>query len=415
MSALSSSDQESSAAAETYYMFTATYAMASGLTVVVFDQVLNFGLEVDLVWRRRSSTREYFLKTVVYAMLRYVGLLWAISDFCLNMGVPSTGHNVRLPRKTSSDADLCEYVRCYQVYIVEEVSIYVLTFLLQGMMAIRVWALLGTQRKVLVFLLTTFIVSQAVSLADAVLFLAAYAGVSSRVDEHVARDCVQWGSLPSWSRWLIPWSAGMLAAFELILCLFAVFHVVKGARIHGSLRFRMGRVVSTLVRGNLVYFFLAFFILLITALEEIPWIQSGLYWITFSSLKYVFYGLVGPWMMLDLRKEAYGDPVESAPSNIQMSLFPRHHRAMSATASSQALIFHSDLSSVSGFTIVVFDLLLNIGEEIELIWSKNFTKMTILYAILRYGGAFWAITELLWTAHVPMTPMVCVSTRLSGR
>ena len=76
-----------------------------------------------------------------------------------------------------------------------------------------------------------------------------------------------------------------------------------------------------LIRDNLVYFFLAFFILLITAIEEIQWIQSskGLYWITFSALKYVFYGLVGPWMMLDLRKEAYGESVESSPTEIKMS------------------------------------------------------------------------------------------------
>jgi len=307
MRVMSSNDQERIAAANTDYIFTATYAMVSGLTVVVFDQVISFGLEVDLVWMRRSSTRKYFVGTAAYVMLRYVGLIWAISEFCLNMGVPSTGY------------------RCYQVYNVQQVAKYVLICLLQGMMAVRVWILLGAERRVFFILLTAFVISQGLSLVDAMLSIMEYTGGSDYLDENDVEGCSLINTTPSWNKWLVPWSKGLLVAFELLLCLLAIIHLVKRARTHGASSCLMGNVVSTLVRDNLLYFFLAFFILLVTALEEIKWVESsmGLYWITFSALKYVFYGVIGPWMMLDLRKESYSESAVSSATNLKLSLLPR--------------------------------------------------------------------------------------------
>ncbi|EIW76390.1 hypothetical protein CONPUDRAFT_84975 [Coniophora puteana RWD-64-598 SS2] len=119
----------------------------------------------------------------------------------------------------------------------------------------------------------------------------------------------------------------MLAAFELILCLFAVHYLIKVSRNHRPGGVLTNSLVSTLIRDNFLYFILAFFILLITALEEITWIQSSkdLYWTTYTALRYVFYGIVGPWMMLDLRKEAYRKHAEASSNNVKLLLLP-HQR-----------------------------------------------------------------------------------------
>ncbi|EIW76404.1 hypothetical protein CONPUDRAFT_76751 [Coniophora puteana RWD-64-598 SS2] len=306
----------------------------SGLTIVVFDQVISFGLEI-----RRTSTRKYFVGTAAYVMLRYAGLLWAmlvdddqtfvsdaISTSCRMLTlVQKASIWVFQQQDTAGDTDMRVLARCYQVYNVQQVTKYILTCLLQGMMAMRVWVLLGTPRKVYVILLTAFIISQGLSLVDDMLSILAYAGGSDHLNEHVVEGCSLRNTTPSWNRWLAPWSKGSLVAFELLLCLFAIIHIIKRARTHGASSYIFGNVVSTLIRGNLLYFFLAFFVLLVTALEEIQWVDSskGLYWITFSALKYIFYGVIGPWMMLDIRKEAYGEHAVSNTANLKLSLLPR--------------------------------------------------------------------------------------------
>lgn len=307
MSQLPSTDQEPTAADNVDYIFTTTCAMVAGLAIVVYDQLLSISSEVDLVWIRRSSTRNWLSKTVFYAMLRLFGLLWSISHTLLNIGVPSSSEG------------------CYRLYIVEEITIVTVTFLLQGMMSIRVWILLGMQRSVYVFLLVGFVICQIVAVINLAMYFVAYKGVTVLFDEHVVQDCFARGALPSWAPWLIPLANGLLAFYELILCACAVYYLFTGNKKRGSQGFIMGGLVATLVRDNLLYFFLAFFILLITTIENIPQIQQvkGLYWTTFATLRYVFYGLTGPWMVLDLRKQAYEDYVESRSTRMKLKLLPR--------------------------------------------------------------------------------------------
>ncbi|EIW76393.1 hypothetical protein CONPUDRAFT_158419 [Coniophora puteana RWD-64-598 SS2] len=335
MSQLPSTDQEPTPAEITSYIFTTTYSMVAGLAVVVYDQVLSIGSEVELVWKRRSSTtRKWLIKAVFYAALRYGGLLWSIIHTLLNIGVTSSSYGAVIICNMLSDTESCECIRCYRLFIVEEITLFSLTFLLQGMMSVRVWILLGMQREVYVVLLVTFVATQIVAVAMVVMYFVAYAGPTVLIDEGPVKDCFVRGELPSsWGPWLIPLNNGMLAAYELLLCAFAIYYLVQGTRTRGSSKFFASNLVFKLVRDNLVYFFLAFFILLITTLEQIPGIEmsKGLYWTTFATLRYLFYGLVGPWMVLDLRREAYEDQVatETADNN-QLRFLRRPHLATSS-------------------------------------------------------------------------------------
>ncbi|EIW76406.1 hypothetical protein CONPUDRAFT_76753 [Coniophora puteana RWD-64-598 SS2] len=253
MSQLPSTDQEPTAADDVDYIFTTTYAMVAGLAIVVYDQLLSISSEVDLVWTRRSSTRKWLSKAVFYAMLRLFGILWSISHTLLNIGAPSSSEG---SRKELTGAGLCEFDRCYRLYIVEEITIVTVTFLLQGMMSIRVWVLLGMQRSVYAFLLVGFVICQIVAVINLAMYFVAYRGATVLVDERVVQDCFARGALPSWAPWMIPLANGLLAFYELILCACAVYYLFTGNKKRGSQGFIMGGLVATLVRDNLLYFFL---------------------------------------------------------------------------------------------------------------------------------------------------------------
>lgn len=40
-----------------------------------------------------------------------------------------------------------------------------------------------------------------------------------------------------------------------------------------------------------------------------------------------------------------------------------------------------------GFTILIYDLLLTLGDEVQYIWRRPVTNIKVLYLILRYGVA----------------------------
>lgn len=40
-----------------------------------------------------------------------------------------------------------------------------------------------------------------------------------------------------------------------------------------------------------------------------------------------------------------------------------------------------------GFTILIYDLLLTLGDEVQYIWRRPVTNVKVLYLILRYGVA----------------------------
>ena len=40
-----------------------------------------------------------------------------------------------------------------------------------------------------------------------------------------------------------------------------------------------------------------------------------------------------------------------------------------------------------GFSVLVYDLLLTLGDELKYIWRRPVTKIKVLYLILRYGVA----------------------------
>lgn len=47
-----------------------------------------------------------------------------------------------------------------------------------------------------------------------------------------------------------------------------------------------------------------------------------------------------------------------------------------------------------GFTVLVYDLLLTLGDEVRYIWRRPITSIKVLYLILRYGVAIAQVVYL---------------------
>ncbi|KAG1784727.1 uncharacterized protein HD556DRAFT_1451473 [Suillus plorans] len=55
--------------------------------------------------------------------------------------------------------------------------------------------------------------------------------------------------------------------------------------------------------------------------------------------------------------------------------------------------------TVAALVVVVYDWVLTLGQEIELIWRKRWSLMTVLYLIIRYIGIPFSVTNILGMPH----------------
>jgi len=61
------------------------YFIVASLTAVVYDWVLGFAQEFELIWRRRCS-----LMNILYIFVRYTGILFSVVYILANFQVPIT-------------------------------------------------------------------------------------------------------------------------------------------------------------------------------------------------------------------------------------------------------------------------------------------------------------------------------------
>ncbi|KAG1733378.1 uncharacterized protein EDB91DRAFT_1348835 [Suillus paluster] len=63
---------------------------------------------------------------------------------------------------------------------------------------------------------------------------------------------------------------------------------------------------------------------------------------------------------------------------------------------------------VASSVVVMYDYVLGVGEEFELIWGKRWSFMTFLYALVRYTGILYAVANILFnTPTIYMPDSVC--------
>ncbi|KAG1908022.1 uncharacterized protein F5891DRAFT_223255 [Suillus fuscotomentosus] len=134
----------------------ASYFMVAAFIGVTYDWALTFAQEVELIWRRRWS-----LMTVLYLSVRYLGILYAA------LSIPNSVPTISL---TDTVSLLHRYVvipfqltaipcssGCFIIYIVENWTAVLVVAMLSVIIIIRLHAMYQRSRKILIFLIVTFL------------------------------------------------------------------------------------------------------------------------------------------------------------------------------------------------------------------------------------------------------------------
>ncbi|KAG2123121.1 hypothetical protein BD769DRAFT_923269 [Suillus cothurnatus] len=108
-------------------------------------------------------------------------------------------------------------------------------------------------------------------------------------------------------------------------------------------------------------------------------------------------------IMLILAIEALNDGIGISSTNTKLLFTPPPHTRpsnMTVVSNDPSLwpIFNSDLlysyAMVAAGVVVVYDWVLTLGQEIELIWKKRWSLMTVLYLIIRYIGLLYSVINV---------------------
>ncbi|KAH7913305.1 hypothetical protein BJ138DRAFT_647534 [Hygrophoropsis aurantiaca] len=264
---------------------TLNYLAASGAALVVYDQVLTFSREVDLVWNRQWS-----FMTALYLIARYPGSLCVIGTTALNMCINWT------------------YSVNVNMYLAIGWAENIFLVTMQAILVIRVYALFNRSKKVLVFLVTSYVLQATATFVITGLI------VNKRVlDGYVISVGPAIGSVtqslnenPSAFPDTIDDDGTILSmVFDSILMIFALWAFVKHALEAKTLNggWSINVLVRTLVADHLLYF-ICNVIWLSLSLATTYSTELNAFGLLLYSIFSVFDALVvvaGPRMVISLR------------------------------------------------------------------------------------------------------------------
>lgn len=257
------------------------YAMIAPTVVLVYDYLLNFSLEMDLIWNRKFSST-----TLAFVALRYMGLILPAFFLVNNF----TGISL------SSQS-------CYILFAVPQAMIMAIMILLQGMMSIRVYVLLGKPQSILVVFAVFYTVVQGINIATLSVMLHGLTSVFSEISFAGIYSC--YINFPEGIWWIYPTSDAFLISYEALLCALALWYAsksIQGSFWRSPLR-SANTLMAVIIRDNLLYFFVVLMSIIVNAMEQVKDnINLTAYNCFEDILEVVLYCMVGPWMILSLRK-----------------------------------------------------------------------------------------------------------------
>ncbi|KAH7920593.1 hypothetical protein BV22DRAFT_792781 [Leucogyrophana mollusca] len=235
--------------------------MASG-AAMMYDQVLNFSQEVDLIWNRPRT-----IVTVLYFVARYCGPVSQLAQLAATMPL-----NWTVTVNTS-------------ISIVSQLSSIVFTTAMQAILLIRAYALCSRSRKVLVLLL--------VGIVFEMIAVAVCIGMSSVIDT---------------AGWLVIFTGpdgrhlrATQLAFDILLLIVALFASVKHAL--QAKGWSVNPLVKALAEDQIAYF-VWYAVWKATGLPTIIGLGAGLSALDgLNSLFGAFAIIAGPHMVISLRAQ----------------------------------------------------------------------------------------------------------------
>ncbi|EIW75677.1 hypothetical protein CONPUDRAFT_77307 [Coniophora puteana RWD-64-598 SS2] len=216
--------------------------------------------------------------SLVYGLLRYVGILWAVSQINGPVSSQRFGNNSSL-----------QQCRCAILTDICMVTGLAIVSLLQGMMALRVYILLEKSKYVLVILVVGFLITQSVTFSIVISesLVARSGSIVTPANEAISgiTSCNKTSSEPK--QWVWPLCCSALMVFELILIVLYLYSAVLQLKrpLWTSIRRSAGAIGMFIVKQSLIYFIIAFLVLLITAVGQSPTLQSLVSEPTMGSIK----------------------------------------------------------------------------------------------------------------------------------
>lgn len=207
-----------------------SYFIVASSIAILYDWALNFGQEVELLWRQRWS-----FVTFLYISLRYIGLSFAVDNAIASLTTVSM-----------TDAG------CRNTYIAQWWLLFVADIILGAIVIIRLHAMYQRSRKMLIFLVGTFL---AVTTTCSVM-----SGIGSRpfTGEEIVLSGTYACNITEDQPQLIRWARVVGTAWEtLALCLavwIAIKHFREQKRLVASTRSTIGDCFAMLIKSQVLYF-----------------------------------------------------------------------------------------------------------------------------------------------------------------
>ncbi|KAG1727274.1 uncharacterized protein EDB91DRAFT_893829 [Suillus paluster] len=202
-----------------------SYFIVAASTAVAYDSALIFGQEFELVWRQRWS-----LMTVVYLSLRFAGALYSVMNLLSS-----------LPSFSMTDT-VSTFIAFSQLWVA-----FVANGLLNVVIVARLHAMYQQSRKMLTFLVTSFLV---IMIACGLIIVIQESSYMS--GEEVMLSGTYLCNVTGPARVLTPVSWILATVWELLALFLVVWIVVK--QIRELKRWTIEGRLSALVKTQMLYF-----------------------------------------------------------------------------------------------------------------------------------------------------------------
>ncbi|KAG2034575.1 hypothetical protein BDR03DRAFT_598789 [Suillus americanus] len=148
-----------------------SYWIVAAGVLVVYDWILTLGQEIELIWRQRWS-----LMTVLYLVIRYIGIPYSVVYILLNMPLVSLTDAVSIPQPSHSYLMNTLICRGNITDYALNMTNVIVTAMLGVIMIARLYAMYQRSRMMLIFLVTIFL---AVNIACGVMAVIALKVISA--------------------------------------------------------------------------------------------------------------------------------------------------------------------------------------------------------------------------------------------
>jgi len=217
--------------------------------------------------------------------MRYSGLIYIAAQICLDLsGSFST-------------------VMCYCIFMIAEVATLVNVVLLQAIMAVRVYVLLGRSKVVLYLLGTNLLITQVINIVMSLWAVSIGPSIQEKVNFVVVEGCFQ--TIPPNRIWVFTATDVLVLGSEVIMCAMVLWYTFSNLTPtfwHAPLQ-AATTLSAVIAQDNLIYFFLVTAFMVFNALMLIPaFSQSKVLTSMELAFQTIEIGVMGPWMILRLRR-----------------------------------------------------------------------------------------------------------------